>query len=390
MDIDMPEEKSRRRRRLIGARAAVILATFAAVLSLATGLANITTGVAVGPLSPFIPDVVQQTAGFTGTLTGFFLLLSAWQLRRRLRVGWYGTVILLPVTAIQGVIQASPYSFPLVVFSVLALPVVAVNYSRFDRPVTFSNTQIAAVLALGGTLAYGTVGSFALREDFGEVDSITDAFYYTIVTASTVGYGDITPQTEEATLFTISLVILGTASFAVALGSVLGPAIEARFARALGTMKETDYDLFEDHVVVLGYGELTEPLLEELDGTDYVVVIEDAEEARRLRERGINVHVGNQSDEQPLRDVAIGRARSIIVATNNDAEDALSILTARELNPDARIVAAATSRVNIDKLRRAGADTVFSPAVIGGRLLVRSALTDDDIEEMADQLHEEG
>ncbi len=381
----MAEEK--RKRRLVGARSAVVLTTFAAVLSLATGLANITAGVVFGPLSPYIPDVFQQTAGFTGTLTGFLLLVSAWQLRRRLRFGWYGTVVLLPVSAIQGIVQASVYSFPLVVFSILALPIVGLNYSKFDRPITFSNTQIAALLALTGTLAYGTLGSYALRQEFAEIDSITDAFYYTIVTASTVGYGDITPQTEEATLFTISLVVLGTASFAVALGSVLGPAIEARFARALGTMKESEYELFEDHVVVLGYGELTEPLLENLhDECTFVVVTEDSERAKRLRDREINVYVGNQSDEQPLNDVAIGEARAVIVATNNDAEDALSILTARQLNPTARIVAAATSRNNIDKLRHAGADTVLSPAVIGGRLLVRSALTEDNVEQLADDL----
>jgi len=374
-------------RQRLSARVAVLLTTVAAVLSLATGLANITAGVALGPLAPIIPDVLQQTAGFTGTLTGFLLLLSSWQLRRGLRVGWYGAVFLLPLTAIQGIIQASIYSVPLVVLSLLALPVVALNAGRFDRPVTFTDAQLAAVLALTGTLAYGTVGTFALREEFDEVDGITDAFYYTIVTASTVGYGDITPQTEEATLFAVSLVVLGTASFAVALGSVLGPAIEARFSRALGTMKETDYDMFEDHVVVLGYGELTEPLLEELrDDCEFVVVVEDAERARRLRNQGIDVFVGDQSDEAPLLAVGIDRARAIIVATDNDAEDALSILTANDLNPDARIVAAATSRDNIDKLRRAGADTVLSPAVIGGRLLVRSALGDETIERMADDL----
>lgn len=385
----MRADEKRRWHRLVGARTAVTLALLAALLSLATGMTNITTGVVASPLSGYIPEIVQETAGFTGTLTGFVMLFSAWQLRRGLRVGWYGTVVLLPVTAIQGVVQASVYSVPLVIFSTLALPVVAVNHPRFDREITFSNAQIAAVLALSGTLAYGTVGSFTLREDFDGVNSLTDAFYFTIVTASTVGYGDITPQSEEATLFAVSLVVLGTVSFAVALGSVLGPAIEARFARALGTMTDSDYDLFEDHVVVLGYGELTEPLLEELQSSQFVVVTEDGEKARRLRERDIDVYLGNQSDEQPLRDVGIGRARAVIVATNNDAEDALAILTARELNPEARIVAGATSRVNIDKLRRAGADTVLSPAVIGGRLLVRSALSGDDVEELADDLFDE-
>ncbi|SDJ39678.1 voltage-gated potassium channel [Halovenus aranensis] len=383
-------DSTRRIHRLVGVRAAVTLAVSSALLSLATGLANITTGVVVGPLSSYIPEIVQQTAGFTGTLTGFVLLLFSRQLYRRLRVGWYGTVVLLPVAAIQGIVQASVYSLPLVILSLLALPIVAVNYSRFDRPITFSNAQIAAVLALVGTLAYGTVGSFTLREEFVEIESVTDAFYYTIVTASTVGYGDITPTSEEATLFSVSLVVLGTVSFAVALGSVLGPALEARFERALGTMTETEYDLLEDHIVVLGYGELTEPLLEELSDVRFVVVTDDAEQARRLRERDVGVHIGNPSDQEPLESVAIDRARAVIVATNNDAEDALAILTARELNPAARIVAGATSRDNVDKLRRAGADTVLSPAVIGGQLLVRSALSGEDVEGLTETLLDEG
>lgn len=372
--------------RPVGVRTAVTLATLAAVLSLATGLANITAGVVLGPYSSYIPDIVQQTAGFTGTLTGFVLLLFAWLLRRRLRVGWYGTVVLLPVAAVQGVVQASVYSVPLVVLAALALPVVAVNYARFDRSMSFSSAQIAALLALTGTVAYGTLGSYALREEFVEIETVTDAFYYTIVTASTVGYGDITPTTEQATLFSVSLVVLGTVSFAVAVGSVLGPALEARFDHAFGIMTETEYDLFEDHIVVLGYGELTEPLLEELRDVQFVVVTDDTEQARRLRERDVNVHIGDPSDQEPLEAVAIEWARAVIVATNDDAQDALAILTAREFNPDARIVAGATSRDNVDKLRRAGADTVLSPAVIGGQLLVRSALSGDDVERLTDRL----
>jgi voltage-gated potassium channel len=376
---------------VLGVRAAVLSASFVAVLSLATGIANISAGIATGPLEPVIPTTVQQTAGFTGTLTGFLMLLSTWGLRRGLRAGWYATVALLPVTATQGLIQASVYSFPLVVLSVLALPALVLNRQRFDKPVSLSTAQVAAVLALTGTLLYATVGSFALREEFaeGQIQTLTDALYYAIVTASTVGYGDITPVSQQARLFGISVVVLGTVSFAVALGSVLGPAIEARFSRALGTMTDTQHNLLEDHVVVLGYGELTEPLLEELE-TDctFVVVTPNRDHARTLRDRGIDVHIGDPSDEEPLHAVAIAQARAVIVATNDDAQDALAILTARELNPDGRIVAAATVRDNVPKLRRAGADTVISPAVIGGRLLVRSALGEEDIENIADRVFE--
>lgn len=378
-------------RRVFGTRTAVLLASAAAVLSLATGIANITVQQTTGPLAPYIPTAVQQAAGFTGTLTGFLLLVSAYELRQGYRVGWYATVALLPITAVQGLVQGSAFSLPLVVLSLLSLPTLLVNYRRFDRETSFSTAQLAATVSLVGTLIYGTAGAYALREEFTGIETLTDALYFTVVTASTVGYGDATPQSAQARLFGISLVVLGTASFALALGSVLGPAIQARFSRALGTMTTTQYELYEDHVVVLGYGDLTEPLVEELrnGNIEFIVITPDADRATLLRDHDIDVLVGDPSDEEPLESVGIEHARAIIAATNDDAEDAFAILTARELNPGARIVAAATNRDNVEKLRRAGADTVLSPALIGGRLLVRSALGESGVEDVAQRIMDE-
>jgi voltage-gated potassium channel len=370
-------------------RAAVWLPTLVALLSVATGVANISTTTVSGPLQAFvdIPAEAQRAAGFTGTLTGFLMLLSAAGMRRRLRVAWVSTVVLLPVTALQGLVQSSALSVPLVVLSVLSLPTVLINYWRFDRELDLSTTQLAAAAALAGTQFYGTAGAYALRDDFGGLTSLTDAFYFTIVTASTVGYGDVTPQTAQARLFGMSVVVLGVASFTVALGSLLAPAIEARLSQALGNMTDAEIELLDNHVVVLGYGDLTEPLVEELAATvEFVVVTPDSETATRLRTRDIPVVVGDPSDEEPQEQAGVGVARAVVAATNDDAQDALAILTAREFQPGIRIVAAATDRENTEKLRRAGADAVISPAVIGGHLLVESALGTGDMEGLADRL----
>ena len=376
------------RRALFAARAAVLLTTLVALLSLATGIANIATQQVSGPLAAFVPETVRQTAGFTGTLTGFLMLLGAWGLRRGYRAAWYSTTVLFPVTAAQGLVQASVFSLPLVALSLLSLPTLFLNRKRFDRAVALSTAQQAAIFALAGTLVYGTAGTYTLRDQFTSVTTPLDALYYTIVTASTVGYGDVFAQSAQARLFSISVVVLGTASFAIALGSVLGPAIEARLSHALGTMSDRQYDLLEDHVLVLGYGELTEPLMEALADTEFVVVTDDEDRVSRLRSQNINVVAGDPSDEDPLQDAGVDRARAVIAATENDADDAFAILTARELNPEVRIVAAATARENVEKLRRAGADTVLSPTVIGGQLLVRSALSGSDVEGVATRLLE--
>ncbi|MFB6281843.1 MAG: NAD-binding protein [Haloferacaceae archaeon] len=380
----------RARRDYLGVRAAVALTFVVAVLSVATGLANIGTAAVTGPLARYVPLSVRQTVGFTGTLTGFLMLGSALLLRRGYRLGWLTTLVLLPVTAVQGLLQASTASVPLVVLSGLTLPAVLANHRRFDRAFSPSPVQLAAGAALVGATAYGTLGTYALREQFQGVDTPMDAFYYTVVTASTVGYGDVTPQTEVARLFGVSVVLVSVASFAVALGVLLTPAIEARLTRALGRMTETGYDLLDNHVLVLGYGDLTEPVVNELiDATDFLVVTDNEDRARKLTDRGVEVLTGDQSDEATLERAGIGAARAVVAATNDDAADALAILTARQLNPEVRIVAAATQRENVTKLKRAGADTVISPATIGGRLLVRSALGDRDAEQEVAAVAEE-
>lgn len=374
----------------IGGRASVVLTGIAALLSIATGLANIGAAAPpTGPLAEMVPEVVVLTAGFTGTLTGFLLLASDFGLRRGHRVAWYSAVVLLPLTAAQGLLQAWTYSYPLVVVSLLALVVLLLNRRRFTREIEVGPTQLAAVAAIISAQAYGTFGTYALRDSFNGVTTLTDAFYFTLVTGSTVGYGDITPTDEIARWFTMSTLLLNVASFAVALGVVLAPAIEARLSRALGRMTETQLELLDDHILVLGYGDLTEPLIDELHDAasgEFVVITPDESKARMLSEQGIEVLTAEPSDETPLERAQIGSARAVVAATNDDAADALSILTARQLNPGVRIVAAATQRENVRKLKRAGADTVISPATIGGRLLVRSALGSEDTEDIADRL----
>ncbi|WP_436347175.1 NAD-binding protein [Natronorubrum sp. FCH18a] len=371
-------------RRILSTRAAVALALIVALLSVATAIVNIGTDVVSGPLAPYLPEAVQDTAGFTGALTGFLMVGSALALRRGLRVGWWATFLLLPLTAAQGLLQASAYSVPLIVVSLVSMPVLLVTRKRFTKPLSLGTTQIAAGSALLGVQLYGTIGAYALREHFEGIENLLDAFYFTLITSSTVGYGDITPDpnSTEGLLFTMSVLVLGVASFGIAIGALVGPAIQSRITKTLGKMTDSQLELLEDHILVLGYGELTEPIVDELasNGREFVVVTNNRDMAPDLSDRGIAVITADPSDEDPLERGKIDRASAILVATNHDAEDALSILTARQLAPETRIVAAATDRENTEKLERAGADAVISPSVLGGHLLVRSALGSDDSE----------
>ncbi|SDX86022.1 NAD-binding protein [Halobellus clavatus] len=361
----------------IGARAAVVLTLLVGALSVVTGIANIGAGAGADfrVIGVLVPGIARQVAAFTGTLTGFILLLCAFGLRRRLRAAWFAVLVLFPITAAQGVLQSSQLSLPLVGLSAIALVVVGLNVRTFDRAVSLTTTQIASLAALAGAQGYGTAGAFALQEHFDGVSTPLDAFYFTLVTGSTVGYGDITPNSAIGELFALSVLLVTVSSFAVVLGVVFTPLIEAQFSKALGRMTEEQLDVLENHVLVLGHGDLTEPILEELSTkADILVVVPDEERSRRLSDRGYTVLTDDPSDEEAQHRGRVEVAKAVVAATNNDAEDALAILTARQLNPEVTIVAAATQRENVNKLKRAGADTVISPAALGAHFLAESAL----------------
>jgi hypothetical protein len=131
------------------------------------------------------------------------------------------------------------------------------------------------------------------------------------------------------------LVVVDGERDGVAIGALLAPALEARFASALGKMTDAQLELLEDHVVVLGYGDLTEPILTELDdrGVEFVVVTPVGDRATALGDRGFHTLVADPSDDDTLRRVHVEAARAVVAATNDDAEDALAVLTARQLNP---------------------------------------------------------
>lgn len=368
-------------------RLAVGLTAAVGVLSLVTGVINLTPAVWATPLARYVPEVVQTVVALTGAFTGFAMLVTAWGLSRRLTAAWWSAVVLLPVTAIQAVAQSSLLSLPLFLLSLAALPTILASRRGFDRDVSLSQVQWSGVGALAAVLIYGTGGAFLLRAEFRGLETPLDALYYTVVTASTVGYGDVTPTSPLGRAFALSVVALGIAGFGIAAAALLVPALENRIVHALGRMTRTELELLRDHLIVLGYSDLTEPILAELEGrVDVVVITEDESTASRLSDRGYDVFVADPADESILRRAQLSEAAAVVAATDSDADDALAVLTARQLDPDVRIVSAATERENVGKLERAGADAVISPATIVGHLLVEAALAGADAGEIAERV----
>lgn len=363
-------------REFSGARTAVILTMLVTVLSFITGLSTLSQEVLVldGPLAEVLPDVTGVVR-FAGVILSFLLGGLTFGLSRGKRLAWYLTIVVLPLVGTLPLLTLQATHIPLLLLIMVTFPIVVLNRDHFDQPLDLSSLQIAALSSIVGVLVYGTVGSYAIRDQFVGIETLSDAVYYVLVTIATVGYGDITPTSPEGKWFSLSIIIFGTGAFTAAIGALIVPAIEKRMASAFGNMTPSGLSLLEDHVLVLGYSDITESLLQELgDEREIVVITPDQDDAAMLDEEGINVLTADPTDVETLHDAHIEDASGVVVATRDDASDVLAILAARQANPDVVIVGAANEQHNVSNLESVGADYVISPMAIGGRLLGRSIL----------------
>lgn len=204
-----------------------------------------------------------------------------------------------------------------------------------------------------------------------------NSLYMTIITVATVGFGEIEPLTTTGRVFTMGLIVLGVGVGAwaasnlveVALGQTLWTSVQRR------KMKTSLSDL-KDHYVVCGHGRLGTRIVRDLAarGETFVVVDHDPAQEEALLASQTPHLIGDATEDDVLRRVRVDRARGLVSALDSDANNVLTVLTARELNARLLIVSRANSEQSESKLRRAGADRVVTPDDIGGHRLALALL----------------
>lgn len=211
-----------------------------------------------------------------------------------------------------------------------------------------------------------------LRDQLDGEISFTDVVYFTMVTVTTVGYGDIVPVSTSARLldalvvtpirFTIWFLFLGTAY-----QLIFRQYIERYLvAKLQGTLNR--------HLIVCGFGHTGMSTVKELLArgvkADQIVVIDQQEERVRLAGAlGVAVVQADASQEAVLRDAIIGKAKAVIISAGRDDSSALMLLTARHLNRAVRIIVSAKEEENVKLFKQGGADAIVSPATFGGYIM---------------------
>jgi voltage-gated potassium channel len=232
-------------------------------------------------------------------------------------------------------------------------------------------------------LTYGVVGSYLMRAQFHGIGTWTDALYFTFVTYSTLGYGDILPVTQDAKLFATSMVPIGLVSFITALSALLAPAVERRVKGVFTIMER--FQPRGGHVIVCGYSSVTESVIDELRarGITYMVVDPRQDLVLHLRNRGHDVLAGDPARRETLEQADVRDASAVISGFDQDSINILVALTGREIRESSkgaefRILVRVEDEENIEKARRAGADEVISPSTEAGRALASRAVAKGD------------
>lgn len=211
----------------------------------------------------------------------------------------------------------------------------------------------------------------------GQVD-LVDALYYTTVTLSTTGYGDIAPVSDQARLVNALVVTPARIAFLVLL---IGTTLEVLATQGREMFRVARWrKRMGSHVVVIGYGTKGRSaaltlLASGVEPAQIVVVDPSPSALAEAHADGFAVVTGDATRRHVLAQADIHRARQVIITTNHDATNVLATLTVRQVNPEAEIVAAVREQDNADLMRHSGADSVVTSAETVGRLLGLSSMS---------------
>ncbi|MDO8785356.1 MAG: NAD-binding protein [Syntrophales bacterium] len=229
-----------------------------------------------------------------------------------------------------------------------------------------------AIIVLFSMLLMGTIG-FHYLEGWGFLES----FYATVVTLSSVGYGDFSPRSKEGMLFTVFLIIVGVGTMLYTIGLVTETMIEGRLKIIMGRGRlEKMIKKMNNHYIICGFGRIGSLICRELAGekVDFVVIDNNQEVIQKIEEEGFVYHRGDATHEKTLLAAGIKTAKGIVCVLSTDAENLYVILTARELNPGIFILSRSEGEESEQRLLRAGANRVESPYMMGGMRMAMAIL----------------
>ena len=244
---------------------------------------------------------------------------------------------------------------------------------------TFFRSKIyIAIFLVISMLMIGVLG-FKLFADY----TWLDAVYMTIITISTVGFGEVAPLNDHAKIFTVILIVTSVVALGYAI-SVITEYIVSRSSYELLKHRKVQkkVDKLTGHVIVVGYGRNGKQAVEKLMTykKPFVVIEKDDQIAERFSSENMLFVTGNANEDDVLHQAGVERASTLISALPEDSDNLFVVLSARQINKEMKIISRASAETTYQKLKFAGADNVIMPDKIGGDHMASLVVTPDLLE----------
>ena len=239
------------------------------------------------------------------------------------------------------------------------------------------NKFITAFLLLFILLITGTTGYILI-----EGDSLLNSLYMTVITMSTVGFGEIHKLSEPGKIFTIILIIMSISIYAYSLTIITSFLMEGHIAFILRGYRSKSVKKMNNHIIICGYGRNGQQAVRELQahGKPFVVIDQNHDTIVKNAENGPWFIEGDATRDEVLEKAQIKKARALITTLPIDADNLYVVLTARALNPDLKIISRASDESSEAKLKIAKADSVVMPEKVGGAHMASLVAQPDIIE----------
>ncbi|MFQ5606476.1 MAG: potassium channel family protein, partial [Candidatus Zixiibacteriota bacterium] len=237
-----------------------------------------------------------------------------------------------------------------------------------------SSPYRAVFLALAALVLLGPVG-FVILEDMSYFDSL----YMTVITVSTVGFGEVRPLGEIGRWYVIFLILFGLFTASIVAKELGRSIVEGQLRRFLGKRKmDSQLKRLSNHTIIAGYGRVGQEVVHEFEHAaadkPFVVIESDSELVDALNQANILHVVGDATLDETLERAGIAEAATLVSTLPGDSENVYLTLTAQHLKPGIVIIARADQPECRRKLLRAGATHVVSPHLIGGSRMANLAI----------------
>jgi len=220
---------------------------------------------------------------------------------------------------------------------------------------------------MGGTLWYWLVEKW----------SLLDSAYMTMITLSTVGFGEVNPLDERSRLFTMGLILTGIIVIGYMVNRFTEAFLQGYFQQGIRLrQKRNVIDKLSGHYILCGFGRMGSYVAKEFsaEAIPFIILDSEQEEVERASQMGYLAIQGDATLDEYLLLAKIETAICVVAALSSDADNLYTVISAKALNPTIRAIARASTEEAVKKLERAGADAVVSPYITGGKRLASAAL----------------